>query len=353
MLEKEKPLSNQGLAAELDKGSGIFHLPKRIERYGNAKARQLGILNHITDYVDPACNLPRIANVFPDNHGLTKTALRMAECGNYLVFNHYYTIDDVRLSKARFCMKHLLCPLCAIRRGAKQVQAYLEKFDLLHNDNPKLKPYLLTLTVKNGHDLEERFQHLTKSVKTLLARRRDAIRGKCSSELEKALGGVFSYELTLSKHGWHPHVHMVILCDEDNPILFSQSKAKTSALSKEWLAVTGDSFIVDVRPIDGDPAEGFIEVFKYALKFSDLSPQENLAAYLTLKGRRLTGSFGLFWGVEVPENMTDDILDELPFIELFYKYTSAGYSLTCSREGSAHAEGASLLLASSNQTKGI
>lgn len=339
MLEKEKPLSNNGLAAELDKGSGIFHLPKRIERYSAAKSRQLGILNHITDYVDPACDVPRISNVFHDIDRLTRTAIRIGECGNYLVFNHYYTIDDVRLSKASFCMKHLLCPLCAIRRGAKQVQAYLEKLEHLNAENPRLKPYLLTLTVKNGHDLLERFEHLSNSVKKLLVKRRDALRGKWSSQLSKALGGVFSYEFTHSKHGWHPHVHMVILCDQDDPIIFNQAKAKQSDLSKEWLSITGDSFIVDVRPISGNPVDGFLEVFKYALKFSDLTPQENLAAYLTLKGRRLTGSFGLFWGVQVPETMTDDLLDELPYIELFYNYTASGYSLSGTREGTASAEG--------------
>lgn len=332
MAEKEKPLSNEALAGEFDKGSGVVYLPRRLERYGAAKSRQIEILSHVKQFVQTDPLKASLSNLDATQH-------RIESCGNYLVFNHYYTVDDVRLSKASFCMKHLLCPLCAIRRGAKQVQAYLEKFELLRNENPRLKAYLLTLTVKNGHDLSERFEHLTKSVRKFLKRRRDAKDGKGSSELLKALGGVFSYEFTLSKHGWHPHVHMVILCDQDDPIEFNQAKAKQSKLSKEWLAITGDSFIVDVRPIEGDPAEGFIEVFKYALKFSDLSPQENLAAYLTLKARRLTGSFGLFWGVEVPDNMTDQLLDELPYIELFYKYTKAGYSLTGSREGTAKAGG--------------
>ena len=41
-------------------------------------------------------------------------------------------------------------------------------------------------------------------------------------------------------------------------------------LSREWHEITGDSFIVDVRPISqDDPVSGFIEVFKYAVKFSD------------------------------------------------------------------------------------
>lgn len=328
MTEKEKPLSSDALAGELGKGSGIFHLPKRVERYGSAKSRQVEILKHVDEFVQGNSDVARCLN-------LINLQGRIASCGNYLSFNHYYTVDDVRLSKASFCKTHLLCPLCAIRRGAKQVQAYLEKFEFLREQNSNLRPYLLTLTVKNGQDLEERFEHLTKSVRKLFKRRRDAIDGKGSSELLKALGGVFSYELTLSEHGWHPHVHMVILCDKDDPILFDQAKPKDTELSKEWLGITKDSFIVDVRPIEGDPAEGFIEVFKYALKFSDLSPQENLSAFLTLKGRRLTGSFGLFWGVKVPDSMDDDLLDELPYIELFYRYTKSGYSLFHSRHVSA------------------
>ena len=39
---------------------------------------------------------------------------------------------------------------------------------------------------------------------------------------------------------------------------------------------------VDCRPITGDPSEGFMEVFKYAVKFSDLSLDDNWhAAQLT------------------------------------------------------------------------
>jgi hypothetical protein len=327
MSQKEKPLSNDALAGEFEKGSGIVDLPRRIDRYGAAKSRQLEILKQVHSFVHTSPLHARASNLHRDQY-------RMQECGNYLVFNHYHTIDQVRLSQASFCMKHLLCPLCAIRRGAKQVKAYLDKLNVLTEKNPRLKPYMLTLTVKNGRDLAERFKHLTQSTRKLMARRRDAVRGKGSSELEKALGGVYSYELTYSKaHGWHPHVHMVVLLDIDNPITFDPYKAKESQLSKEWHKVTGDSFIVDIRPITGDPADGFVEVFKYALKFSDLTPEQNLHAYLTLKGKRLTGSFGAFWGVQVPESMTDDLLDDLPYIRLFYRYTSSGYSLNSAGGG--------------------
>lgn len=322
MTRKEKPLSKEALQGELDKGSTISHLPKRIDRYGAAKSRQLEILKQVKSFVEQEPLRSRNLNLHNLQH-------RIDNCGNYLVFNHYHTVDEVRLTKASFCKTHLLCPLCAIRRGAKQVKAYLDKLEAIRNEDPTLKPYMLTLTVKNGHDLKERFNHLTESFSKLLKRRRNTKAGNSTSELIKALGGVYSYELTYSKqHGWHPHIHMVVLQRDHDLIDFDKYNPKESRLSQEWLSVTGDSFIVDIRPIKGNPSEGFIEVFKYALKFSDLTPEQNLLAFTLMKGRRLTGAFGAFWGVKVPDDMTDNLLDELPFIEMFYFYTTAGYSLT-------------------------
>lgn len=100
-------------------------------------------------------------------------------------------------------------------------------------------------------------------------------------------------------------------------------------LREEWKSITGDSFMVDVRQIEGDPAEGFVEVFKYALKFSDLTLAQNVEAWRAFQGRRLVGSFGAFRGVDVPASLLDEQLDALPFVRLFYRYLpGVGYSLT-------------------------
>jgi hypothetical protein len=86
--------------------------------------------------------------------------------------------------------------------------------------------------------------------------------------------------------------------------------------------------IVDCRPITGDPSEGFMEVFKYAVKFSDLTLEDNWHAAQTLKGKRLLNSFGLFRGVEIPDSLLDEPLDELPYWDRFYRYLGAEYQLT-------------------------
>ena len=44
--------------------------------------------------------------------------------------------------------------------------------------------------------------------------------------------------------------------------------------------------------------------------------------------KRLVDAFGLLRGVEVPDELTDEPLDDLPYIELFYQWMNrAGYSL--------------------------
>ncbi|MNZ75138.1 Replication protein [compost metagenome] len=139
------------------------------------------------------------------------------------------------------------------------------------------------------------------------------------TELCKALGGVYTLELTNKGKGWHPHCHMIALC---------ASEIDQAALSAEWEAITGDSFVVDVRPITGDPSEGFMEVFKYAVKFSDLSLADNWEAAQVLKGKRLLGSFGLFRGVQVPESLLDEPLDSLPYWDRFYRYMGGEYVFT-------------------------
>ena len=63
--------------------------------------------------------------------------------------------------------------MCAGIRAARSMSRYIQRIEELMRQNRHLKPVLITLTVKNGEDLQERFDHLTLSFKTLLARYRD------------------------------------------------------------------------------------------------------------------------------------------------------------------------------------
>ncbi|WP_062794411.1 protein rep [Cupriavidus metallidurans] len=305
--EKENPLIDESLAAESKQGADdAAGLPSRLARYSRAHHRAVEMSNYVTE------------------QGNDKLSRELHHCGSYLLFRDYYTVGKVRLHAAKFCKRHLLCPLCAIRRGAKMVKAYLDRLEVIRQGDPDLKAYLVTLTVKDGEDLRERFEHLHRSVARLHKTRHGQ---RQHSEACKAEGAVWSYEFKRGKNSgeWHPHMHAVWLCHE---------APDAQQLSAEWRDITGDSFIVDVTPFHDqqDVVTGFLEVFKYALKFSDLPLPDAWHGYQVLAGRRLIASFGAFRGIEVPEEMTDEGLDDLPYIEMLYRYVhEVGYSVV--REG--------------------
>lgn len=284
---------------------GIDELPARVNRYSKAKNTALDVAQYMA-----SCD---------SSQELAKQRRRLTTCGEYLVFRHYFTVDQVKLHGASLCMQHLLCPLCAIRRGAKSLRAYLDRWEVIKAEKPLLRPFLVTLTVKDGPDLAERFQHLKKSQHELWKRR---LR-KRGSPLDGVAGAVWSYEVKRGQGSgeWHPHLHMIALAEH---------QPDQRELASEWHSITGDSFVVDVRPISpDDPVSGFIEVFKYAVKFSDQPPADTVHAFLTLRGKRLLASAGCFRGVPEPEGLLDDAeaLEGLPFVTLFYRFLGKAYKL--------------------------
>ena len=129
-----------------------------------------------------------------------KSAQKLNECGNYLLFKNFYTIGEVKLSKLRTCGQHLLCPFCAAIRASRAIQKYVERIDQVLQENRKLKPVLITLTVKNGSDLAERSEHLMKSFRKLLDRRRDyEKKARGFNEFCKVQGAMYSYENTFNE----------------------------------------------------------------------------------------------------------------------------------------------------------
>ena len=301
--EPDEPKENADSWSDEIGVQGIEALPKRVQRYEKAK---FGALD--------------IAKYMRDKTGHQGMADKVQTCGDYLLFRHYFTVDTVRLHAAQFCKKHLLCPLCAIRRGAKALAAYLARWEVIQAEKTALRPFLITLTVKDGDDLGERFKHLHKSQRELWMRKH---RGRGSS-LDGVAGAVWSYEIKRGSGSgdWHPHLHMIAL---------AEVQPDQVELAKDWHQITGDSFIVDVRPISQeDPVSGFIEVFKYAVKFSDQEPADTVHAWQVLKGKRLLASAGCFRGVDVPDELTDDCsdLEGLPFMDMLYRQTREGYSLS-------------------------
>jgi hypothetical protein len=261
---------------------------------------------------------------------------KLERCGCWLLLHDYFTLGQTRLVDGRFCNQPLLCPLCAIRRGSKLLRAHVERLATVLHECPGHGAYLVTLTVRDGPDLAERFQHLRRSLSHLMERRRKFLNRQSRqwTEAARAGGGVGFMEFKRGEGSgqWHPHYHAAWVCADPPHV---------PGLSREWHELTGDSFIVDVRPFRSmralaaaDPAAwhpllagDFVELAKYALKFSELTPTDNWQAFRTLTGRRLVDAFGWLRGVEVDPSLTDGELNagDAPYFEIVAKHLAGEY----------------------------
>lgn len=317
--------------AALDPAHDSTHdsVQDRLERMASVRAWSLGMASWLDDQdwrQDQA-------------DGVYHRSDKLRTCGSYLVFRELVGLGENRLARANFCQQPKLCPMCAMRRAAKEVQAHAPVV-IQQVREQRLVPYMLTLTVKGGDDLAERLAHLRSSWKALLGKRRKSLagsRGHNRVELSKAAGGRYSIEIKrgLNSGQWHPHLHAVLLCT----LPIDQPR-----LSEEWRQVTGDSFIVDVRPMHNheeaascdDPiqavqllAQDLVEVLKYPLKFGSMTHADTWEAYGVANGKRLASSFGCLWGVEVDDSYLDDPItpDDWPYVEVIARWMFDGYVL--------------------------
>lgn len=310
--EKKNPSFVESLAGDTNKGCcDATALPSRLSRYSVAHHRALDMADYI--------------NANHESEENSFIAQKLKECGSYLIFRDYYTLGEIRLHSMCSCKQHLICPLCAIRRGAKAMKAYLDKLEVVKKDFRGIKAFLVTFTVKNGDDLLERFKHIQRSIQKYHEKRKQALLypdRNITVEACKAKGAVWSYEFKRGKNSglWHPHLHAIWLC-YDEP--------DENQIRKEWFDITGDSHVVNVTAFydQENVARGFLEVFKYAVKFADLPLGQNWEGFQVMRGKRLISSFGNFRGVVIPETLTDEPLENFPYVEMFYRFIrGAGYS---------------------------
>ncbi|MEM8494096.1 MAG: protein rep [Planctomycetota bacterium] len=314
-----------------DIDSTVQTVEQRLERFGPARKRAAEMSAFARSLVQD-----QWAAVGADARQI---ADELDSCGRFLVF-HEYPHGENRLHAAKLCHRHLLCPLCAIRRGAKMNRAYAPIIAAMVREHG-LRPYLGTWTIANGPDLLERFEHLVSSWRSQInARRRFRhwIEGKClkrqpRTELGFVEGMAYAIEIKRGRGsgGWHPHIHAVLLAKNPPDVL---------ALRRQWHDQTGDSHMVDLRPFHctdaiatADPADvpellagDLVEVLKYAVKFSSMQLSDTWLAFSVLRGRRLIGKVGNLRGVDVPRDLLDAPLDadDLPFVEAIARYQQGG-----------------------------
>ena len=116
-------------------------------------------------------------------------------------------------------------------------------------------PRMITLTVRStaAESLADLLAHLRSSFRRLRAR---------AAWRAHVVGGIYTVEATHSPRtgAWHPHVH----------IIADGRYWNVQALQAEWNAASGDSYIVDIRPIRSKRGVARY-VAKYVAKAADFA----------------------------------------------------------------------------------
>lgn len=257
---------------------------------------------------------------------MAHAAVGMANCGRLLWTRYYYEIDETRISKALLCRRSMCCSLCAIRRAAAAVERYLEKWRVIQEAHPGAVLWHVVLTVKNGPDISERYDHLGASWRALTKRWKFARDHPMAPRVPggDSVGFLWTREITYGKGGFHPHAHVLIAMDEEMEI-------DEAALSQTWQSITGDSFIVHAErtyaPEGDEDAEArpFLEAFKYVIKSGSMDAAMVWGFAKALRGRRFIGGGGAFRGIKTDTPEGDPLLDDQPFVERLYEHTADGY----------------------------
>lgn len=208
---------------------------------------------------------------------------RFRECGSGLWLHAGASSLSLRCNccRDRWCQP---CQRANAHRLMRQIESVIDPHDTR----------FVTLTLRHSNTpLTDQIDRLYRSF--LLLRRKavwkDAAKG-CIAILEVKLS---------SRDGcWHPHLHCLV-----KGLWMDQRE-----LSKAWHAITGDSSIVDIRPIH-QAKEVSTYVTKYLSKPVDQSvfiDQDKLQeAMLAMKSRRSINTSGCWRGVKLRLKATDHI----------------------------------------------
>jgi diadenosine tetraphosphate (Ap4A) HIT family hydrolase len=177
-----------------------------------------------------------------------------------------------------FTCEFRLCPDCSRRRSRKLQNKYLPMMRAFLRHH-RVTPVHLVLT--QTHKAETRKQ----SAKRINDAFKKLQRRAFWKEFFK--GGTWSLEFTKDKNGLH-HTHLHI-------VGFRRKFFDIELLRSEWLAVTGDSHVLNLKPIQ-DIAAGLREVVKYVSKPLDIRRfgSADLKEFIGLKNMRMFGTFGEF-----------------------------------------------------------
>lgn len=227
--------------------------------------------------------------------GEDKRAFRVRDCGTLLGFAKELGGEGkVRLHTANFCRERL-CPMCAWRRSLKVFHELSRVMDTALQENPKLVPVFLTLTLRNcpGDELSQVLDSIFGGWRNLTNHRK----------MKRIIKGWFrSLEVTYNQQAdtYHPHIHAILLVDKG--YFKGPDYMETTEWVRMWRTAMGLDYdpICDVRRVRNGKKKSVAEVSKYTVKDTDYIKADpdltdKLVAVLggALRSRRLYAYGGL------------------------------------------------------------
>jgi len=196
--------------------------------------------------------------------------MTLENCRHFAWFTRHAGTGQVKVV-ANAC--HLRwCPVCA---SAKRMMIKSAVSKWLRTVK---RPKFMTFTLKHStEELPDQIKRLYKAYR--LFRQHKLLK-------KKQRGGVWFFQLKRSEKSgeWHPHLHVVVDMDYINKV----------EIQDEWLMVTGDSFVVDIRAIK-NPEKVTDYVARYCASPCNLASytaNDQDSIYYALSGKRLCGRFG-------------------------------------------------------------
>ncbi len=252
-------------------------------------------------------------------------------CGSYLEFYFPKNTDLGKLQRANFCKKDKLCISCAVGRAYNQQKKFLQSLEVLKSSGQDLCKkhwYYIVTPVRHYVDesLEVVFERVSKLRQSALMQMRNSRRRNTAGFWSRFKGGMGSVEFTYTQNGWNVHINWLVYSDNrlhyykvaDGKKFWYQNKELEDFLSR-----FNDSYIHSINELNFSSSDvirkNLLEILKYALKFSSLSPEQLVEVYYKLYRKRLFFTFGSLRALDLESVKDVSIGDDIEDFEKFYR----------------------------------
>ncbi|MGN6368786.1 MAG: protein rep [Phycisphaerae bacterium] len=219
------------------------------------------------------------------------SAFRLCGADACVEVTRHHITGEVNGARIRSTKCHdRFCVPCANERS------FRIRSNLLNHMHGRKNLSLVTLTLKSeDQPLRYTLNRITRCFRKLR-------NGKIWKKYIEGGAAIIETKVGAGSGLWHVHFHVV--CEA--------KYIPQKLLSDEWLKITGDSHVVDIRRV-GARTGAVQYITKYVTKAADSSVVNSrrhlLEAIDAFTGRRLVTTFGTWRGLKLMENVTDEVIE--------------------------------------------